>query len=86
MNNPVVMQRENEAGRVVLDGRRTDDGTRCALVVVRERNGTYAIYPHGAAQLGVRLPPADATTTARFLAGTELTSTELAGTELAGTK
>lgn len=71
MNASIVMQRENEAGRIVLDGRRTDDGTRCALVVIRERDGTYALYPHGAATLGVRLSPTDTTTTARFLTGAE---------------
>lgn len=71
MDTPAVMQRENEAGRVVLDGKRTDDGCRCALIVVREFGGTYAFYPHGAAKLGVRLTTMDATAAARFLAGAD---------------
>ena len=62
----VVMQRENERARVVLDGRRTDDGTRCTLIVIHEYGGTLALYPHGAGALGVRLSRADAAAVARF--------------------
>jgi hypothetical protein len=54
------MQRENERGRVVAEGRRTDDGQRCSLVVVREVGGMFAVYPHGADQLGVRVPDSEA--------------------------
>lgn len=60
MNDPAIMQLENERRRVVLDGRRTDDNARCTLVVVRELNGDLAIYPHGVAKLGVRLSAAEA--------------------------
>lgn len=67
MDTPVVMQRENEASRVVLDGKRTDDGTNCSLVMVRERSGARALYPHGAAQLGVRLPETEAVRMARTI-------------------
>lgn len=67
MDTPAVMQRENETGRVVVHGKRTDDGTRCTLIVVREVGGTYALYPHGDAQLGVRLATTEASTTGRFL-------------------
>ena len=70
-DTPAVMQRENEAGRVVVDGKRTDDGTRCALVVVRELGGTYALYPHGAAKLGVRLSTTGATKAARFISSAD---------------
>lgn len=67
-----VMQRENEITRVVLDGRRTDDGDRCTLIVIRELGGTWAFYPHGMAQLGVRLGKEGAVTVARaILAGAE---------------
>ncbi len=52
--------REKERSRVVVDGKRTDNAERCTLVVVHEIGGTWAWYPHGAAQLGVRLPQADA--------------------------
>ena len=34
-----IMQRDNEISRVVVDGRRADDGDRCTLVVVHERYG-----------------------------------------------
>jgi hypothetical protein len=60
-----VMQRENETSRIVLDGRRTDDGTRCKLVSIREPGGTWALYPHGANKLGVRLEKAEAIILAR---------------------
>lgn len=51
----VVSQTANEHGRLVVDGRRTDDRTRCALLLVQETGDTWALYPHGAGQLGVRL-------------------------------
>jgi hypothetical protein len=61
------MQRENERSRVVVDGKRTDDGDRCSLVVVHEVSGTWAVYPHGADQLGVRLSKAEAVKTAQTI-------------------
>jgi len=68
----IVMQRENETRRVVLDGHRTDDGDRCTLVVIREVGGAWALYPHGAGKLGVRLGKENAATMARaILAGSE---------------
>ncbi|MGQ0773777.1 MAG: hypothetical protein ACT4NY_05065 [Pseudonocardiales bacterium] len=67
METPAVMQRLNEAGRIVLEGRRTDDNAHCSLVVVRELSGTSAIYPHGDDKLGVRLPTTEAIKMARAL-------------------
>lgn len=65
-----VMQRENERRRVVVDGRRTDDGDRCALVAIHERSGGWAIYPHGDGKLGVRVSDTAAATVAQaILAG-----------------
>lgn len=64
---PAVMQRENERSRVVVDGKRTDNGERCSLVVVHEVNGMWAAYPHGAAQLGVRLLKAEAVRVAQTI-------------------
>lgn len=61
------MQRENERSRVVVDGRRTDDGDRCSLVVVHKVGGTGALYPHGAHQLGVRLSKAEAVKAAQAI-------------------
>lgn len=64
------MQRENETSRVVLDGRRTDDGDLCKLVAIREIGGAWALYPHGVKKFGVRLVKADAVTMAQaILAG-----------------
>ncbi|HEU0089553.1 MAG TPA: hypothetical protein VFQ77_18235, partial [Pseudonocardiaceae bacterium] len=60
--DPVIMQRDNEHGRVVVPGRRTDDGERCALVVIHERSGDWAFLPHGATQLGVRVSGVNAVT------------------------
>ncbi|HEU0087556.1 MAG TPA: hypothetical protein VFQ77_07880 [Pseudonocardiaceae bacterium] len=67
----IVMQRDNEQGRVVVPGTRTDDGERCALVVVCEVGRTWAFYPHGAAQLGVRVSGADAVKVARRILAPE---------------
>jgi hypothetical protein len=61
------MQREQKRGRLTMDGRRTDDGSRCTLLVVCEVGGAWVLYPHGAAQLGVRLGQPDAETLARAI-------------------
>lgn len=68
----VVMQRDNEHGRVAVEGRRTDDGDWCTLVVVHEvTGGCWALYPHGWGRFGVRLARADAIQVAEaILAGT----------------
>jgi hypothetical protein len=67
---PAVMQRENEHNRLTIDGRRTDDGSRCSLLVIHEVGGTVALYPHGGAEFGVRLTQANADALARaILAG-----------------
>ncbi|HEX2301251.1 MAG TPA: hypothetical protein VHH34_22570, partial [Pseudonocardiaceae bacterium] len=60
-----VMQRENEISRVVLEGRRTDDGAVCSVVVVHELGGTWAIFPHGMSQFGVRLHTGEMATLAQ---------------------
>ncbi|MGH3797586.1 MAG: hypothetical protein ACRDSP_22175 [Pseudonocardiaceae bacterium] len=57
---PVVMRREHERSRAVVAGKRTDDGTQCTLLVVREVGGDWCLYPHGVATLGVRLSRAEA--------------------------
>lgn len=54
------MQRENERGRMVVEGRRIDDNTQCTVVVIHERTGQWGIYPHGFGKFGVRLPQAEA--------------------------
>ena len=45
---------------MVVAGHCTDNAQRCTLVVVGEVAGTWACYPHGAAQLGVRLAHSEA--------------------------
>lgn len=57
---PLVMQRRNEHRRLTAKGKRTDDDARCTFLVVHEVGKKWAFYPHGAAQLGVRLPQAEA--------------------------
>ena len=61
------MQRENERRRMTVDGRRTDDGTRCTLLAVHEVGGGWALYPHGAGQLGVRISAVAADELARTI-------------------
>lgn len=61
------MQREHECSRLTVPGERTDDGDRCTLVAVCETGGTWALYPHGAAQLGVRIPQVAAETLAQAI-------------------
>ncbi|MCA1704305.1 MAG: hypothetical protein LC808_14015 [Actinobacteria bacterium] len=65
---PAVMQRDNEISRVVVEGRRTDDGDRCTLVVIQEwYGGGWALYPHGWGTFGVRLEKSAAATVARAI-------------------
>ena len=60
MDELPVMQRDNERGRMAVYGKRTDNGERCTLVVVAEVGRTWAFYPHGVAQLGVRVDQQEA--------------------------
>jgi hypothetical protein len=66
---PAIMQREDERARIVVTGKRTDDGARCTLVAIHKIGGTWSLYPHGASQLGVRLTEADAATLAHAILG-----------------
>lgn len=67
--DPAIMQRENELARLVAEGKRTDGGAMCTLLAVRETGGRWALYPHGAGQLGVRLPKSEAERLARAILG-----------------
>lgn len=72
MGAPAVMQRENERERVVVEGKRTDDGAQCTVVVIHECTGYWGFYPYGFGKFGVRLPGAEAVTVAQaILAGVE---------------
>jgi hypothetical protein len=66
---PTIMQRDNERRRLTGPGTRTDDGERCTVVVIHECSGDWAFFPHGAAQLGVRISGPDAATVAREILG-----------------
>lgn len=69
---PAVMQRKNERSRTVVEGRRTDDGDQCKLILIHEIGGTYALYPHGWGRFGVRLRRAEAVMVAQaILAGAQ---------------
>lgn len=48
---PAGMQRQHERSRMVVDGKRTDDGTRCSLVVIREVSGKWGLYPQRLGQI-----------------------------------
>lgn len=63
-------QLDGEHSRTTLDGRRTDDSTRYTLLVISEIGGTWALYPHGVDQLGVRLSKSEATTLAQVISET----------------
>ncbi len=41
------MQHEIEHSRMTADGKRTDDGAKCTLLVVHEVGGSWVMYPHG---------------------------------------
>lgn len=64
---PALMQRDNEQSRVILDGRLVEGGDRCTFLAVHERTGTWAMYPHGAGKLGVRLSRTEAIRVARAI-------------------
>lgn len=61
-------QRDNEQTRFVLDGYRSDDGTRCELLVVHLVGGKgWCLLQHG--WFGVLLGEADAQRLARRILG-----------------
>lgn len=67
---PAIMQRENEVSRTAVDGRLTQSGERCTFVIIHERSGHYAFYPHGDQKLGVRLSQAAAIAAAQAILAT----------------
>lgn len=67
----VVTQRENERGRIAVEGRLVADDQPCTFLVIHERTGgTWAIYPHGVGKLGVRLAKVDAVRVAETILAT----------------
>jgi len=64
---PIITQHGNEHSRVVVEGTRTDDNTRCSLVLIHEGGDTWGLYPHGFGKFGVRLACAEAVKAARAI-------------------
>jgi hypothetical protein len=58
-----VTQWRTELGRLTAQGRRTDDDSRCTLLVINEADGSWSF--HGLGAPGVKLSRADATTLAQ---------------------
>jgi hypothetical protein len=54
---PETLHSQRECGRVHAQGRRTDDGSRCTLLVIHEADSSWAI--HGLGAPGVRLSKAE---------------------------
>lgn len=52
-----TQHQRTERGRVVVQGRRTDDGSRCTLLVIHETDGSWTF--HGLGAPGVRLSAVD---------------------------
>ncbi|MCA1675035.1 MAG: hypothetical protein LC799_23555 [Actinobacteria bacterium] len=70
---------EKERSRLVVAGKRADDGHQCTVVVIRERTGYWGVYPHGWGKFGVRLPRDEALKVARaILAGAGVSEAHLA--------
>jgi len=63
------MQGHNERSRMVVKGNRTDDNTRCSLVLIHEVGDTWGVYPHGFGKFGVRLAHAEAVKAAQAILG-----------------
>lgn len=66
-----AMQRDNERGRVVVEGRRSDDNQTCSLVVAHEIDNRWVLCPHGAGTLGVRLEQREALEVPRAILGSK---------------
>lgn len=52
-----TQHQRTERGRLTAHGRRTDDGSRCTLLVIHELGGAWTV--HGLGAPGVRLSGAD---------------------------
>lgn len=50
---------ERERGRMAVQGRCSDDGSRCTLLLVHEHDGSWSF--HGLGARGVRVSQSDAT-------------------------
>jgi hypothetical protein len=50
---PKTLHSERENGRVHAQGCRTDDGSRCTLLMIHEADGSWAIHGLGAPGVGL---------------------------------
>jgi hypothetical protein len=62
-----IFQLRGELVRLTVTGARCDNGERCKLLLVADAGGSFALYPHGAAQLGVRIAQSAAETLANAI-------------------
>jgi len=64
---PETLHSQSERGRLHAQGRRTDDNSRCTLLVIYEADGSWAI--HGLGAPGVRLSKAEMIALAESILG-----------------
>jgi hypothetical protein len=64
---PETLHSQRERGRVHAQGCRTDDNSRCTLLVIHEADSSWAI--HGLGAPGVRLSKAEMITLAEAILG-----------------
>lgn len=58
--NIPIFQLSGERERLTVTGVRCDNGQRCTLLLVADAGGSFALYPHGADEFGVRIALPDA--------------------------
>jgi hypothetical protein len=56
-HQPETQHQRTERGRLTAHGRRTDDGSRCTLLVINELDGAWTF--HGLGAPGMRLSAID---------------------------
>ncbi|MGH3984196.1 MAG: hypothetical protein ACRDST_16320 [Pseudonocardiaceae bacterium] len=62
---PEAQHQRTERGRVAVQGRRTDDRSRCTLLLIHETDGSWSF--HGLGAPGVNVTMADAVAVAGAL-------------------
>jgi hypothetical protein len=65
MSGDVTVTHRPERGRVALEGRRTDDGSKCTLLIIHENDGSWSV--HGLGAPGVRLTKVNAVAVAEAI-------------------
>ena len=62
---PDIQHQQRERGRLHTHGRRTDDGSRCTLLVIHELDGSWLL--HGLGAPGVKVSATDMVTLAEAI-------------------